>query len=233
MGVAISDLAAGMFAAYANVSALYSRTRTGQGQYVDVALLDGQIALLTAWTSSYFATGKAPGRYGSGHPQIVPYQAFPTRTFEIIVCVTNEKFWALLCDLLDLGDLKDDPRYRTNTDRVRNRDSVLPVLDGKFLCRSGEEWLERLQSVGIPSAPINTVDRALGDPQVLARGMVVEVDHPTAGRLKLPGPPYKLSETPATVRSAPPLLGQHTDEILAQFGYSPTEIQSLRQTGAV
>jgi crotonobetainyl-CoA:carnitine CoA-transferase CaiB-like acyl-CoA transferase len=233
MGVAISDLAAGMFAAYAIVSALYSRSRTGKGQYIDVALLDGQIALLTAWASSYFATGKAPGRYGSGHPQIVPYQAFPTLTIEIIVCVTNEKFWGLLCDLLALPSLKDDPRYRTNPDRVQNRDSLLPMLEAEFLSRPGEEWLERLQSAGIPSAPINTVDRALGDPQVLARGMVVEVDHPTAGRLKLPGPPYKLSETPATVRTAPPLLGQHTDEILAQFGYSPTEIQDLRQMGAV
>jgi crotonobetainyl-CoA:carnitine CoA-transferase CaiB-like acyl-CoA transferase len=233
MGVAISDLAAGMFAAYAIVSALYSRSRTGKGQYIDVALLDGQIALLTAWASSYFATGKIPGRYGSGHPQIVPYQAFPTLTIEIIVCVTNEKFWGLLCDLLVLPSLKDDPRYRTNPDRVQNRDSLLPMLEAEFLSRPGEEWLERLQSAGIPCAPINTVDRALGDPQVLARGMLVEVDHPTAGRLKLPGPPYKLSETPATVRTAPPLLGQHTDEILAQLGYSPTEIQSLRQIGAV
>lgn len=233
MGVAISDLAAGMFAAYAVASALYVRARTGRGQYIDVALLDGQIALLSAWASSYFATGQVPGRYGSGHPQIVPYQAFPTRTFEIILCVTNEKFWRLLCDLLELGHLKDDPRYRTNPDRVRNRDRLLPILEARFLSRPGEEWLERLQAAGIPCAPINTVDRALGDPQVRARGMVVEVDHPTAGRLALPGPPYKLSETPATVRAAPPLLGQHTDEVLAELGYAPDEIRTLRQTGAV
>ncbi len=233
MGVAISDLAAGMFAAYAIVSALYSRTRTGQGQYIDVALLDGQIALLSAWASNYFATGKTPGRYGSGHPQIVPYQAFATQTFEIIVCVTNEKFWALFCDLLDLGDLKDDPRYRTNPDRVQNRGTLVPILKGKFLTKSGEEWLELLQAAGIPSAPINTVDRALADPQVQARGMVVEVEHPKAGRLRLPGPPYKLSGTPATVRTAPPLLGQHTDEILAALGYSPAEIRHLHQIEAV
>ncbi len=233
MGVAISDLAAGMFGAYAIVSALHARTRTGSGQYIDVALLDGQIALLTAWASNFFATGKAPGRYGSGHPQIVPYQAFPTETIEIIVCVTNEKFWGLLCDLLDIPDMKDDPRYRTNPDRVQNRDSLLPVLEAKFLTRTGEEWLERLQTAGIPCAPINTVDRALGDPQVQARGMVAEVNHPKAGRLRLPGPPFKLSDTPATVRSAPPLLGQHTDEILAKIGYSPVEVQSLRQAGVV
>ncbi len=233
MGVAISDLAAGMFAAYAIASALHARARTGRGQYIDVALLDGQIALLTAWASSYFATGKAPGRYGSGHPQIVPYQAFLTQTFDIIVCVTNEKFWGLLCDLLEIPDLKNDPLYRTNPDRVQHRDSLLPVLEAKFLSGSGEEWLERLQSAGIPSAPINTVDRALGDPQVLARGMVVEVDHPAAGRLKLPGPPYKLSETPATVRTPPPLLGQHTDEILGELGFSPAEIQNFRLTGTV
>jgi crotonobetainyl-CoA:carnitine CoA-transferase CaiB-like acyl-CoA transferase len=233
MGVAISDLAAGMFAAYAIVAALYSRTRTGRGQYIDVSLLDGQIALLTAWASSYFATGQAPGRYGSGHPQIVPYQAFPTKTIEIIVCVTNEKFWALLCELLGLRDLTDDPRYRTNPDRVRNRDSLLPVLETSFLARPGEEWLERLQTAGIPCAPINTVDRALSDPQVLSREMVVEVDHPKAGRLRLPGPPYKLSETRASVRTAPPMLGQHTDEILAELGYSPTDIGHLRRTGAV
>ncbi len=233
MGVAISDLAAGMFAAYAIVSALYTRTRTGKGQYIDVALLDGQIALLTAWASSYFATGRTPGRYGSGHPQIVPYQAFPTKTIEIIVCVTNEKFWGLLCDLLELGNLKDDPRYRTNPDRVRNRETLLPILEAKFSTRPGEEWLDLLQSAGVPCAPINTVDRALRDPQVLARGMVVEVEHPKAGCLKLPGPPYRLSETPATVRTAPPLLGQHTDEILAEFGYSASEIQRLRKLGAV
>jgi crotonobetainyl-CoA:carnitine CoA-transferase CaiB-like acyl-CoA transferase len=233
MGVAISDLAAGMFAAYAIVAALCSRTRTGRGQYIDVSLLDGQIALLTAWASSYFATGQAPSRYGSGHPQIVPYQAFPTKTNEIIVCVTNEKFWALLCELLGIRDLTDDPRYRTNPDRVRNRDSLLPVLENKFLARPGEEWLERLQTAGIPCAPINTVDRALSDPQVLSRGMVVEVDHPKAGRLTLPGPPYKLSETPASVRTAPPMLGQHTEEILAELGYSPTDIGHLRRTGTV
>lgn len=164
MGVAISDLAAGMFAAYAIASALYSRARTGRGQYIDVALLDGQIALLSAWASNYFATGKAPGRYGSGHPQIVPYQAFPTQTFEIIVCVTNEKFWTLLCDLLGLGELKHDPRYRTNPDRVRNRDSLLPILEAKFLSSPGEEWVERLQAAGIPAAPINTVACMFSDP---------------------------------------------------------------------
>lgn len=233
MGVAISDLAAGMFAAFAIVSALHARTRTGKGQYSDVALLDGQIALLTAWASSYFATGEAPGRYGSGHPQIVPYQAFPTKTIDIIVCVTNEKFWALLCEVLEVPDLKEDPRYRTNPARVRNRDTLLPILEAKFSARPGEEWLELLRGAGVPCAPINTVDLALGDPQVLARGMVVEVDHPRAGRLKLPGPPYKLSETPATIRSAPPLLGQHTEEILAELGYSPAEIHNLRQIGAV
>jgi formyl-CoA transferase/CoA:oxalate CoA-transferase len=233
VGVSSADLGAGMFVVIGILAALHSRETTGRGQQVDISLLDGQISWLTYVAGSYFATGETPRRYGSAHPSVVPYQALRTADLPLMVAVGSDSLWRRFADVLGLGELRDDPRYATNPERVRNRDTLIPLLEEALVAGTSAEWADLLNEAGVPAGPVNTVPAALDNPQVAAREMVVEVDHPSAGRLKMLGSPLKLSEQPPTVRRPPPTLGQDTDEVLAEAGLSSAQITKLREAGVV
>ncbi|MFE0378137.1 CaiB/BaiF CoA transferase family protein [Streptomyces inhibens] len=232
-GVATADIGAGMWAAIGILAALQARRTTGRGQHVDISLLDGQLAWLTYVAGGYFATGAVPAPHGSAHPTIVPYQALATADGHVMVAAGNDKLWRRLADVLGLAPLGHDPRFATNPDRVRHREQLIPLLEEALARRGAAEWAQLLDDAGIPCAPISDVAQALSGPQAVARGMVTELDHPTAGRLRTVASPLKLSATPARIRTAPPLLGQHTDEVLAETGYSPADIAELHASGAV
>jgi crotonobetainyl-CoA:carnitine CoA-transferase CaiB-like acyl-CoA transferase len=232
-GVAIADIGAGMWAAFGIVAALYHRERSGRGQYVDCALLDGQVAWMTYAAANYFATGETPRRYGSAHPSIVPYQAVAVADGYIMLAVGNDAIWRRFCAALGEPELAEHPSYRTNPDRVAHREDLLAYLDPRLRRRTMAEWLEAFERAGVPAGPIYTMPQVFADPQVQAREMVVELPHPTAGTVRVTGNPVKLSETPGAVRTAPPLLGQHTDAVLAFLGYDAEAIAALRAAGAV
>ncbi|MFO7270729.1 CaiB/BaiF CoA transferase family protein [Sphaerobacter thermophilus] len=232
-GMSIADIGAGMWAVFAIAAALYHRERTGEGQAIDVSLLDAQLSWLTYAAGNYFASGKNPGRYGSAHPNIVPYQPFATADGYIMLAVGNDRLWQQFCQAAGRPELADQPGFRTNAERVTNRADVVATVGAIMAQRTTAEWMELLERAGVPAGPINTVEQILHDPHVLAREMVVTLQHPTAGEVKTVGIPAKLSDTPGTVRSAPPLLGQHTDEVLAELGYDAAAIADLRERGIV
>ncbi|WP_113718364.1 CaiB/BaiF CoA transferase family protein [Arthrobacter dokdonensis] len=233
VGVSSADLTAGMWATIGILAAVHEKGRTGRGQWVDISLLDGSVSWLTYVSSGYFASGNVPRRYGSAHPTIVPYQAFATADGFTMVAVGNDGLWRRFTKALDREDLTQDARFASNPDRVAHRDTLVPLIEGIMLTRTTDEWVEALDLAGVPVGPIQTVDQALADPQVLARGMVATVQHPTEGELRMVGCPVRLSRTPAEVRAAPPLLGQHTEDILAGLGFDESRIASLRKDGAV
>ena len=234
VGVAIVDITAGLYANVAILSALHERERSGQGQYIDIALLDAQVAWLANVGSNYLVSGQRPRRYGNAHSNIVPYEPFPASDGWIAVGVGNDRQWQRLCAAAGWEDLAADPRFVTNPQRVEHRATLVPILQERFRQRPTEEWRAMLLQVGIPCAPINAIDQVFADPQVLARGMSVELPHPTAGTVKMAGSPFKLSRTPTRLDRAPPLLGQHTDEILrTHLGCSDEEIARLRAEGVI
>jgi len=214
VGVSATDLTAGMWALVGILAALHERSRSGLGQWVDVSLLDGQASWLTYVAGGYFATGDIPGRYGSAHPSIVPYQAFATADGHVMVAVGNERLWQRFASAAGLAYLADDPRFATNADRVRNRGEMTALIAAAMATRTSAEWTATLDAAGIPVGPINTVDEVVVDPQILARHMVLHIDHPSAGSVQMMGCPVKLSATPARLRMAPPLLGQHNADVL-------------------
>jgi len=232
VGVAIADICAGMYAAYGILAALRVRERTGRGQLVDVALLDGQVSWLTYAAGYYFATGANPGRLGSAHPTIVPYQAFQTADGYLNVAVGSEAIWRRFAELVDPA-LLDDPRFATNRDRVAHRTALIERLQEVFLTRTTRQWTEALDAAGVPCGPILTVAEVFADPQVRHREMVQQVHHPTVGPLRQTGLPVKFSATPGRLRSAPPTLGQHTEAILRELGYDPASIARLREDRVV
>ncbi len=233
VGVAVTDIAAGMFAAYAILAALRARDRTGRGQLVDVSMLDSQVAWMTYQAGYYFATGENPKRLGSAHPSLVPYQAFKTRDGYVNVAVGSEAIWSRFAVAIGAPQLGEDPRFATNPDRVTHRAELIALLEPIFAGRTTREWAETFERAGVPAGPIYLLSDLFTDPQVRYRQMVVEIDHPRAGRIKQTGVPMKLSETPGRIATPPPLLGQHTESILSELGYNAKEISSLRTGGAV
>ena len=234
VGVAITDIGAGMFSAYGILAALFHRSTTGIGQYLDISMLDCEVAWLTYQAGYVFATGKAPGKAGSAHPNIVPYQTFLCQDGRYInIAVGSERLWPRFCKTIDRDDLRDDPRFVSNDQRVENRDLLVPDLQGMFLEKPSLYWLEGLTSQGIPCGPIQDVEEVLSDPQVLSRGMVEKVSHPTIKELLLTGIPIKFSESPGSIHLHPPLLGEHTIEILTEMGYSHQDVELLRSDGVI
>lgn len=233
-GVSIADITAGMFSAFAIVTALHARERTGRGQFIDVSMLEGQLSILHGVVGAYLADGIVPGPWGTAYAALLPYQTFRTKTRDLALGVGNEKLWRTFCRLIGLEELATDPRYATNAARVANRPSLIETLQAVLLTRSYEEWEAILMDGGIPVGAINTMDRVVDHPQVVARGALVECDHPVAGKVRVVGPPARLSETPADVRLPAPLLGQHTDAVLRErLGLDDQEISRLRGTGAI
>jgi len=234
VGVAIVDITAGLFACSSILAALYYREKTGLGQYIDISLLDSVVAWLANVGSNYLISGELPKRYGNAHPNIVPYEPFQAKDgVWIALGVGNDRQWRDFCRLAGLEHLADDPRFATNPQRVIHRKELIPIIAEKMKERTSDEWLEELDKLKIPCGPINTLDRVFSDPQVQARGMVAEVPHPKAGKVKLVASPMKFSLTPCIVERHPPLLGEHTEEVLKELGYSDDEIRSLREKGVI
>jgi crotonobetainyl-CoA:carnitine CoA-transferase CaiB-like acyl-CoA transferase len=232
--VPISDMTVGLYALIGILAALYERERTGQGQAIDVGILESQMGWLTNLAGSYFATGERPPRLGNTHPTITPYQPFRTSDGYIIVAGGTDRIWGRLCGVLGIPDaVRDDPRFATNPARNMNRSEVVAVLAERFLMQPGEYWLARLREADVPSGPINLLDQALADPQVLAREFVVVLDHPVAGMVRSLGFPPHLRNGAVTYRLAPPTLGQHSEQVLAELGYEPGAVMRLREMGVI
>jgi formyl-CoA transferase/CoA:oxalate CoA-transferase len=214
--VAIADMTSGVWSAIAILTSLYVREKTGQGQFIDQALLDGQVSWAQVMAGEYFATGKRPPRLGNRHANIVPYQVFKARDKHMIIAVGTPAHWDRFCEMLNLSDVRIDRRFATNTDRIKNRTELIALLENIFVQQDAEYWLEKIRAAEIPCGPINALDEALNDPHVQYRGLIVEMEHPM-GMLKMLGNPLHLSETPVTYRRRPPLLGEHTQEIIAEL----------------
>jgi len=213
VGSPIGDVSAGMFACMAILAALRVRDRTGEGQYIDIALIETTMSMLSNVASNYLISGDEAPRLANGHPNIVPYQAFRTRDGHVVVSCGNDRLYGVLCRMLGREDLASDPRFSTNSQRVRSRSELVPILQEAFLQRGTDEWLPELRAAGIPCGPINTVSQIFNDPHIQARGYIWECDHPTAGKIKLAGSPMHFSETPTRLYKAPPLLGEDNDTI--------------------
>lgn len=230
-GVPVADLSAGLLCTVGILSACLSRTITGRGQAVDTSLYDAALALSVWETAELWATGQTPGRLGSAHRVNAPYQAFPTRDGYLTIGANNARLWERLCAVLERPDLLADQRFGTNADRARNRAELAAELGRSLAARDTDDWVELLLDAGVPAGPIRDYRQSCADPHTLAREMVVELDHPTEGRIRSLGIPVKLSETFGEIRRVPPRLGEHTDEILRTVGYSAEEIRAMRAEG--
>jgi formyl-CoA transferase len=234
VGVAIIDLVAGLMLGKAIVAALYAREKIGVGQKIDTSLLEAEVASLINVGSNYLVEGKTPGRWGNAHPTIVPYQSFKTADGFLVIGVASESIWKRFCRAIGRVDLADDARFAKNANRVEHRATLIDILAEVFLGRDTDTWMKLLNQAEIPCAPVQTIDQVFAAPQVRHREMLVEVDHPTAGSVRMAGIPVKFSVTPASVRLPPPLLGQHTDEVLASWlGMDNKEIAELKRKSVI
>jgi formyl-CoA transferase/CoA:oxalate CoA-transferase len=233
VGIAVADIAGGMFAAYGIMVALFSRMKTKKGQMIDVSLLDSQVAWLTYRAASYFASGEIPQPLGSGHPTIVPYQAFKAKNTFINIAAGNDQLWQKFCNAVGLEHIVNDPKFATNSKRVENRKEIVKIIGDLIITKDAEEWINILRKAGVPCGLIYKMNDIFSDPQVLHRNMIKELNHVKAGKIKVTGIPIKLSETPGEIISAPPILGQHTNQILSSLGYSKEEIEMLYHEKAI
>ncbi|WP_136418578.1 CaiB/BaiF CoA-transferase family protein [Herbaspirillum sp. ST 5-3] len=233
-GVAIADLMTGMYATIGVMAALTHRDRTGEGQYIDMALLDVQVAMLANMNTNYLASGNPPKRWGNAHPNIVPYQTFATSDGHIIVAVGNDGQYRRFVEAGERPELAVDERFATNPMRVRHRDTLVPILAEMVKTRTKQQWIDALEAAGVPCGPINNLDEVFDNPQVQARAMRVDLPHPTGGDVMLVGSPIKMSETPPRYDMPPPMLGQHTQEVLGEMlGQSTEQIAALREKGVI
>ena len=233
VGFSLVDLFTGMMAFGSVVTALYHKRETGQGQQIEAALLDGQVAALSYHATAYMATGVVPQRMGSGHPSLVPYQSFRASDGNFIVGVANQGLWERFCAGIQHPELLEDPRFKTNDDRVAHRAECIETLNNIFRTRKVSEWVEIIEECGVPCGPINKVDDVVNDPQVNARNMIASLTHPNVPDLRIPNSPLKLAETPPEIKRPSPLLGQHNDEILAELGLDPEAIGGLKKRGVI
>jgi crotonobetainyl-CoA:carnitine CoA-transferase CaiB-like acyl-CoA transferase len=229
-GIALADLATGMYATSAILAALFARERTGEGQRIDMALLDSQVAMMSYVASNYLVSGELPGRYGNGHPNIVPYQSFKAKDQHFAIAAGNDRQWAKLCEEIGHQEWVTDERYATNSARVQNRDEVIAMLSEVFINQDTQTWIDICEGIGIPVAPINDMSQVFANPQVVERKMKWEAPHPTEGTVPLVASPLKIPTNPVEVRYPPPLLGEHTEEVLKEIlGFDQTRIDDLRK----
>ena len=233
LGVAIVDIVSGLFAAQGVLAALVARSNTGQGQVVDIGMLDATAALLTYQAGNYFATGVVPGRLGNRHPTIAPYETFATADGDLALAVGNDSLWQAFCRAAELPDLGADARFATNALRLANYAALKARLDPAFASRTRADWTARLVAHGVPCGGVRAIDEVFADPQTVHREMVATVPHATLGQVKVTGVPVKLSGTPGSVRTGPPTLGQHTAAILDELGYDHEAVRALADSGAV
>ncbi|KAF9124413.1 hypothetical protein BGW39_008219 [Mortierella sp. 14UC] len=234
VGVAVTDLTTGLYAHGAIMAALLVRHKTGRGQHIDCSLLDSQVVTLANIASSYLISGQEARRMGTSHPSIVPYQVLPSRDSHIMIGAGNDGQFRILCSVLGLEHLPEEGDFKTNKDRVRNRKKLIKILTERLRTRDNAHWLEQLEGKGIPFAPINNIAQTFEHPQVIARDMIQEIEHPTAGRIKMTGPAVKYSETKPSIRIPPPLLGEHTEEVLKDIlGYDEDRVRELREKRVV
>ena len=234
VGVALADVMTGLYAANAVQAALLSRAETGKGQYIDLSLLDVQVATLANQAMNFLASGESPARLGNAHPNIVPYQAFATTDGHIILAVGNDKQFRTFCEIGGNPALGENPAFATNRKRVENRADLIPHVAEMMAKQSTDWWLEQLSAACVPCGPINTIEQVFADPQVQHREMQVELEHPKAGKVAGVGNPVKFSDTPVEYRSAPPMLGQHTEQVLSDLlEMDGKALEGLRQSGVI
>ena len=235
IGVAVADIVAGLYATISILTGLRDRDDRKVGQYIDISITDCTASLLTYMAGYYFATGRAPKKMGSAHPFVAPYQAFRAKDGRyLIIGVANDRIWERLCKVLGRTDLASDPRFETNSRRVQNRDLLIPIIEETLASQSRDEWLTELSKASVPCGPVYSVDEVFSDSQIRSREMLVEIEHPRLGKIKLVGNPLKFSDMPAQLRLPPPILGQHTQEILESLAeYSKDTIEEYRRKGVI
>jgi formyl-CoA transferase len=234
VGVAVADITAGLFACNAILAALFEHQRSGRGQRIDISLLDSQVAWLANVGSNYLISGEKPARFGNAHPNIVPYQTFKAQDGYFALGIGNDNQWSQFCQKAGKSGWVDDPRFSTNADRVKNRSDLIPLLDELFAQHEIAQWLSVLEAIGVPCGPINTIDQVMADPQVQAREMVIDVEHPSAGNVRMVASPLKIPTAPVVMRLPPPMLGEHTEQILQELlGLDQSAVQDLRASQVI